>query len=170
MFELSPQTYAVTGTKGRLHRTFPGAALSIPLKKIETAFIKTLAQTLERMSGQVVPDTLPSSKKAGQSHEETRDTASPKMVTELLTAFLLPGYTTRSNRPPSFDINIWSICFDCDLATRTLTTREPSASAAATIGTMTDDLPSPMFSCMTACESQGGFSSGQQSPPGRLGS
>lgn len=89
-FELSPQTYAVTGTQGRLRRQFPGIAISIPLTKVEPAFIKTLARTLESMSGQVAPDTLPSSKKAGQEHEETRDTASPKMVTELLTAFMLP--------------------------------------------------------------------------------
>ena len=89
MFELSPRTYAVIETRGRLIRKFPGAALSIPIATAERPFLKTLARILERMSGQVVPETLPSTKKAGQTHDETRDTACPKMVTELLMAFML---------------------------------------------------------------------------------
>ncbi|SPO01443.1 uncharacterized protein DNG_04116 [Cephalotrichum gorgonifer] len=90
MFELSAQNNTVTGTSGRLRRKFPGVALSIPIEKVDSGFIETLSRTLERMSGQVVPSTIPTTKKDGRFHEEIRDTAHPMMVTELLVAFMLP--------------------------------------------------------------------------------
>lgn len=90
MFELSPQNNSVIGTIGRLRRQFPGVALNISLAKLGPSLIKTLAQTLGKMSSQIAPDTLPSHKKDGRHHEESRNTAHPKIVTELLTAFMLP--------------------------------------------------------------------------------
>ncbi|MBE3046429.1 hypothetical protein IMZ48_28635, partial [Candidatus Bathyarchaeota archaeon] len=90
MFELSAQNHEVMGTKGRLLRKFPGVAIQIPTAKVEPALIRTVACTLGRMSGQVVAETVPTTSKDGRVHEEIRDTAHPKVVTELLMAFLLP--------------------------------------------------------------------------------
>ncbi|KZL86418.1 hypothetical protein CI238_09692 [Colletotrichum incanum] len=88
-FELSPTNNSVISTKGRLRRSFPGKASSISLDIAhELGFCKTLATTLARMSAQPAPDTQPKAKKAGQLHDEHRDTTHPKMVTELLNAFL----------------------------------------------------------------------------------
>lgn len=89
-FELSAQAHSVTGTLGRLVCAFPGVAIAIPVDKLHPSFIATLSQTIDRMSGQVAPGTQPTSYKGGRSHDEFRDTAHPKMVTELLTAFALP--------------------------------------------------------------------------------
>ncbi|MBE3043878.1 hypothetical protein IMZ48_15150 [Candidatus Bathyarchaeota archaeon] len=47
------------GTKGRLLRKFPGVAIQVPTAKLEPALIRTVACTLERMSGQVVLETIP---------------------------------------------------------------------------------------------------------------
>ncbi|GJC88087.1 hypothetical protein ColLi_10925 [Colletotrichum liriopes] len=88
-FELSPTNKSVITTKGRLRRSFPGRAVSISLNTArEPGFYNTLAVTLAKMSAQPAPDTLPKEKKAGQPQDENRDTAHPKMVTELLDAFL----------------------------------------------------------------------------------
>lgn len=89
MFELSAQNEAVVDTIGRLNRKFPGVALDIQVDELEPAFINTLSSTLDRMSSQVSPYTLPYSHKGARSHEEFRDTAHPKVVTELLAAFML---------------------------------------------------------------------------------
>ncbi|KAK1980119.1 hypothetical protein LZ30DRAFT_595422 [Colletotrichum cereale] len=88
-FELSPTNESVITTKGRLRRSFPGTAVSISLDTArEPGFYKTLAATLAKMSAQSAPDTQPKVEKAGQSQDEYRDTTHPKMVTELLNAFL----------------------------------------------------------------------------------
>ncbi|KAK1992439.1 hypothetical protein LX36DRAFT_704109 [Colletotrichum falcatum] len=88
-FELSPTNESVITTKGRLRRSFPGRAVSISLNTArEPGFYNTLAATLAKMSAQPAPHTLPKEKKAGQPQDENRDTAHPKMVTELLDAFL----------------------------------------------------------------------------------
>ncbi|WDK18700.1 hypothetical protein CGRA01v4_09986 [Colletotrichum graminicola] len=88
-FELSPTNEAVITTKGRLRRTFPGVGSVIDLDKFnEAGFKETLAATLAKMSAQPAVATQPRVKKAGRFHDESRDTASPKMVTELLYSFL----------------------------------------------------------------------------------
>ncbi|KAF6803348.1 hypothetical protein CMUS01_15113 [Colletotrichum musicola] len=89
-FELSPSNEAVIKIKGRLRRTFPGTAVSIRLENArETGFTTTLAATLSKMSAQSSIDTKHKAKKAGQLQDENRDTTHPKMVTELLNAYLL---------------------------------------------------------------------------------
>ncbi|KAK6584182.1 hypothetical protein PZA11_003912 [Diplocarpon coronariae] len=88
-FELSPLNEAVNTTKGRLQRDFPGPAISLDAQVFEKAsFRATLAQALATMSFQSAPGTKPQVKKAGQMHDEDRDTTHPKMVTELLIGFL----------------------------------------------------------------------------------
>ncbi|KAH0423698.1 hypothetical protein CcaCcLH18_11994 [Colletotrichum camelliae] len=99
-FELSACNKDVTMTTGRLRRTFPGTAVSINLENArEDGFITTLAATLSKMSTQPSAETKPKAKKAGQLQDENRDTTHPKMVTELLHAFLLAvGQPTASDR------------------------------------------------------------------------
>lgn len=48
-----------------------------------------MANTMATMSHQRVAQVVPKARKAGQSHEEERDTASPAAVTELLASILL---------------------------------------------------------------------------------
>lgn len=89
-FELSPRNEDVMSTKGRLRRSFPGSALSIPSTVFEEAeFQRTLAFALASMSWEAVAGTQPKTKKAGREHDEKRDTTHPKMVTEFLVTFLL---------------------------------------------------------------------------------
>ncbi|GJC90041.1 hypothetical protein ColLi_12879 [Colletotrichum liriopes] len=89
-FELSPTNEAVNTTTGRLRRSFPGRAICFSLDRArESGFSETLAATLAKMSVQPAADTQPKARKAGQLHDETRDTTHPKMVTELLYAFLM---------------------------------------------------------------------------------
>ncbi|KAL0936111.1 uncharacterized protein CTRU02_208326 [Colletotrichum truncatum] len=89
-FELSPENKAVVSTIGRLRRCFPGSAIAIDLQTTcQEGFIENLAATLAQMSSQSAPDTQPLVKKAGQLHQEIRDTTHPKIVTELLNAYLL---------------------------------------------------------------------------------
>ncbi|CAL3967669.1 unnamed protein product [Diplocarpon coronariae] len=101
-FELSPLNEAVNTTKGRLQRDFPGPAISLDAQVFEKAsFRATLAQALATMSFQSAPGTKPQVKKAGQMHDEDRDTTHPKMVTELLIGFL------RSVGEPAMVPRIW---------------------------------------------------------------
>ncbi|KAK2043072.1 hypothetical protein LZ31DRAFT_622187 [Colletotrichum somersetense] len=80
-FELSPINEAVITTIGRLRRTFPGVGAVIGLEEFnEEGFKETLAATLAKMSDQPAPETQPRVKKAGQLHEESRDTTNPKML------------------------------------------------------------------------------------------
>ncbi|TIC93966.1 hypothetical protein CH35J_009644 [Colletotrichum higginsianum] len=89
-FELSSTNEAAMATSGRLRRTFPGVGVTVDLEKFnQLGFKETLAETLATMSFQRAAGTQPCAKKAGKLHEESRDTTHPKMVTELLYAFLL---------------------------------------------------------------------------------
>ncbi|ELQ36795.1 hypothetical protein OOU_Y34scaffold00639g1, partial [Pyricularia oryzae Y34] len=90
-FELSPLNSAVMKSPGRLRRYFPGPAMAMNLEtfcdeKLRTCF----AALLHKLCHQRTPDTCPLVKKAGQSHEEPRDTLDPVYVTEFMSAFLGP--------------------------------------------------------------------------------
>ncbi|PKS12562.1 hypothetical protein jhhlp_000770 [Lomentospora prolificans] len=90
IFELAAPNKDVTQTLGRLKRQFPGIAYTIPTEKLDSEYIKTLSLTLKRMSGQQAPGTSASQTKGGQKHDEYREPVDPKIVTELLPAFMLP--------------------------------------------------------------------------------
>ncbi|KAJ6126300.1 hypothetical protein N7471_010793 [Penicillium samsonianum] len=93
-FELSARNEAVTITVGRLRRAFPGPTMVMNRATFEEpGFRAFMAQTVSRMSHQPVAGTKPRVKKAGQEHDETRDTTHPKMVTELLMSTLRPRCT-----------------------------------------------------------------------------
>ncbi|TGJ86351.1 hypothetical protein E0Z10_g2449 [Xylaria hypoxylon] len=89
LFELLPLNKAVMGNAGRLQRAFPGCAIAVPREEVQKpAFLRTISETLATMSHQPAYGTTPKVKKAGQMHQEDRDTTHPKMVTELLAAYL----------------------------------------------------------------------------------
>lgn len=83
-FELSP-TNENAMLKGRLTRSFPGQAASIPATKMQDQGLqRMLAQTLAKMSSQAAPGFQPVARKGGQLHDEYRDTTHPGMVTDYL--------------------------------------------------------------------------------------
>lgn len=89
VFELSPLNEPVITTKGRLRRSFPGAAVALAIDLFaQPSFQATVAHTLATMSHQPAADTKPKARKAGRMHDENRDTTHPKMVTELFIGFL----------------------------------------------------------------------------------
>lgn len=88
-FELSPRNESNMKTRGRLRRSFPGSAFAVSQSTFdENGFQASLAQAIAKMSLQAAPDMQPKVKKAGQQHEENRDTTDPKLVTEHLMSFL----------------------------------------------------------------------------------
>ena len=90
-FELSPRNEAVIGTLGRLKRNSPGPTLATDLDTFnEPGFIDTIASTIAKMSEQSVAGTKSKVRKAGQEHDEDRDTTHPKTITELFMSFLRP--------------------------------------------------------------------------------
>ena len=90
-FELSPRNAAVIETLGRLKRNFPGPTLAMDLDDFkEPGFVDTIASTIAKMSEQPVAGTKSKVRKAGQDHDEDRDTTHPKAITELFMSFLRP--------------------------------------------------------------------------------
>ena len=88
-FEVSPTNEAVIGAKGRLRRCFPGPAASIGRDRITDAgFRKALAELIVHLDAETPEEVLPLTKKARSNVVEIRDTVSPRMVTEMLTAIL----------------------------------------------------------------------------------
>lgn len=84
-FELSPRNEFVYGTVGRLQRQFPGPTFALDQDTFKDEGEQhTIAQTLSKMSHQSVAGTKPKVKKAGQLHDEERDTTAPTMVNFLL--------------------------------------------------------------------------------------
>lgn len=93
-FELSARNEAVMTTVGRLRHTFPGPTMVMHRANFEEPGLQELmAQTISTMSHQPVAGTKPKVKKAGQEHDEDRDTTHPKMVTEFLMSTLRPRCT-----------------------------------------------------------------------------
>ncbi|EER36939.1 conserved hypothetical protein [Histoplasma capsulatum H143] len=89
LFELSPLNQAVITTKGRLRRSFPGPVFSLATGAFQApGFQAMVSRTLTKMSYQPSAETMPKVKKAGQMHDEIRDTVHPKMVTELFAGIL----------------------------------------------------------------------------------
>lgn len=99
-FELFPLNSAVIKSPGRLRRYFPGPAMAINLKTFCNKKFRTcFAALLHKLCHQRTPDTCPLVKKAGQSHEEPRNTLDPIYVTEFISAFLGPVAKQVQNAP-----------------------------------------------------------------------
>ncbi|EFR01627.1 hypothetical protein MGYG_04630 [Nannizzia gypsea CBS 118893] len=87
--ELSPTTKDVIETKGRLRRCFPGPAISIAHDRMaDIGFRENLAQFLSQLDTETHETVMPIVVKANSTVTETRDTANPRFITELLTGIL----------------------------------------------------------------------------------
>ncbi|KAK7414002.1 hypothetical protein QQX98_007113 [Neonectria punicea] len=90
VFELSPTNVSVNSTLGRLVRQFPAIAIAVQSDRFnDKEFQSVLTKTLVKMSRQSEQEMKAKARKANQDHEEDRDTINPRVVTELLTGFLL---------------------------------------------------------------------------------
>jgi len=89
-FELSPQNASVFQGTGRLIRTFPASAISIDNNDLTPEAVSMIAQTLSTLSVQAAPGMQPQSEKSGQTHDESRDTTHPGMISEYFMSLLLP--------------------------------------------------------------------------------
>ncbi|KAI5254025.1 hypothetical protein E4T42_02630 [Aureobasidium subglaciale] len=88
-FELSATSESVMSTTGRLSRTFPGHAVSIPAQTfLDRSFQQELSDLLSRLSSESVKYYQPTSIKAGTSMQELRDTTSPALVSDCLMSML----------------------------------------------------------------------------------
>ena len=84
-FELAPPNNQVMSTKGRLIRSFPTVACCVPVAKLsEKGLIAALAHAIAKMSSQAAPGFQPRVRKAGQDHDEDRDTTHPGLITDYL--------------------------------------------------------------------------------------
>ena len=101
-FELSPTNESVMSTKGRLQRTFPSCAVAVTRSTFfEKGFVPTVASIIAKLSSQAAPGMQATVRKAGQKHQEDRETSTPAMVVEFLVSFLrAAGRPERS--PPVF--------------------------------------------------------------------
>ncbi|KAJ5608777.1 hypothetical protein N7528_009344 [Penicillium herquei] len=90
-FELSARNEAVIETVGRLVRIFPGSGIAVEeIHFDDPEFLDAIGQTIACMSHQAVAGTKAKAKKAGQMHDEDRDTTDPVMVTGFLMSTLRP--------------------------------------------------------------------------------
>ena len=84
-FEASPTASSVLGAHGRLTRVFPARAFAVGSKTCgDAAFQKELATSLSQLQMERLEMAMPNSSKAGAKVIEERDTAHPKLVTEML--------------------------------------------------------------------------------------
>lgn len=90
-FELSPRNMAIIRTLGRPKRNFPGPTLAMDLAAFnESGLLDTITSTIAKMSEQSIAGTKSKVHKAGQEHDEDRDTTHPKIIIELFMSFLRP--------------------------------------------------------------------------------
>ncbi|KIJ64286.1 hypothetical protein HYDPIDRAFT_28723 [Hydnomerulius pinastri MD-312] len=87
-FEVSPQAGAVMGASGKLVCSYPGPAIAVPNKVFDDAVFRSeLAAFLAHMNEDIL-DSAATSRKAGSTVVEERDTTHPRYITELLTGIL----------------------------------------------------------------------------------
>jgi hypothetical protein len=115
VFELSPNNQS-SMSKGRLIRSFPGLAASVPISKLQEEGLQaTLADTISKLSTQVAPGFQPKALKAGRDHDEDRDTTHPGMVTDhllhVIAALGSPTSVDRITKHTREEI-LWNNCKD----------------------------------------------------------
>ncbi|RDB23570.1 hypothetical protein Hypma_009270 [Hypsizygus marmoreus] len=116
-FEVEPPNAEVMGTaSGRLIRSFPGPAISLPNETANDAYFQTqLASFLCQMDAEAL-DSAPVTVKAKSTVHEVRDTADPHYITTLLTSILRgypgssPADTKRINKHVRNDI-VWKSAY-----------------------------------------------------------
>ncbi|GBE85314.1 hypothetical protein SCP_0705010 [Sparassis crispa] len=87
-FEVAPSTADVMKATGKLLCSYPGPAIAVPNDIVEDAhFLKELSSFLAQMSVDEL-DSAATTRKAGSTVVEKRDSASPGYITQLLTGIL----------------------------------------------------------------------------------
>ena len=87
-FEVAPPAAVVMAAKGKLLCSYPGPAVEIPSDVVnDPVFRKEFASFLSQMHVDVL-DSAATSRKAGSTVVEERDTAHPRYITQLLTGIL----------------------------------------------------------------------------------
>ena len=88
-FEASPLAEAVMACNGALIRSFPAHAVSIPFEVFDDeGFQQQLGDKICRLDVENVEETMHKSHKTRVSNTQIRDTANPRLVTEMLMAIL----------------------------------------------------------------------------------
>ncbi|KAL0567315.1 hypothetical protein V5O48_014676, partial [Marasmius crinis-equi] len=88
-FEVSLPNEVIMSSKGRVVCSYPGPAIAIPSQRADDPdFICELAAFLAQMNNDTLEEAMPTTKKAGSKVTETRDTAHPRYITEVLTGIL----------------------------------------------------------------------------------
>ena len=88
-FEASPSAEAVITSDGALTRRFPAHAVSIPLEVFEDQkFRGELVDKICKLDVEQIEEMIPKCQTAGRSMVQIKDTASPRLVTEMLMAIL----------------------------------------------------------------------------------
>ena len=88
-FEVSPKAENVMTTQGKLVCSYPGPAIEVPNSIFDDDdFVSELANFLVHMNDDIMPDAAATTRKAQSTVLETRDTAHPRYITELLTGIL----------------------------------------------------------------------------------
>jgi hypothetical protein len=91
-FEVLSPNFAVVGCTGKLIRVLPGPAVQVAEKVMqEEGFLDQITTTLSSMDLEHFGDAVATSRKANSKHMEIRDSAHPKLVTELFIG-ILRGY------------------------------------------------------------------------------
>ncbi|PQE10789.1 p-loop containing nucleoside triphosphate hydrolase protein [Rutstroemia sp. NJR-2017a BBW] len=89
VFELAPKNIAVTSTKGRLIRCFPGPTISLDKGRVtDLAFRKMCIQFLEELEQETPAEAIAKTVKAGTTNFESRETVHPRLMTELFSGIL----------------------------------------------------------------------------------
>ncbi|GBE85332.1 hypothetical protein SCP_0705190 [Sparassis crispa] len=87
-FEVAPSTADVMKATGKLLCSYPGPAIAVPNDIVEDVhFLKELSSFLAQMSVDEL-DSAATTRKAGSTVVEKRDSASPRYITQLLTGIL----------------------------------------------------------------------------------
>ena len=87
--EVSPTNNAIIETRGRRRRCFLGPAVAIGRDRItDASFLKPLTELLVKLDAETPEEVLLIVTKAHSNAVETRDTAHPRFVTEMLTSIL----------------------------------------------------------------------------------
>ncbi|KAG8865789.1 hypothetical protein FRC20_009493 [Serendipita sp. 405] len=96
-FEASLPTKVILQTKAKVRVSFPAnPRLSFPT---DPGFHKPLSNVLSYLANTEMSDAVPTTKKGGSFHQETRDTASPRYITEAL-AGVIRAYSSSVGHAP----------------------------------------------------------------------
>jgi hypothetical protein len=91
IFEVQPATEDVIKCSGKLTRFFPGPAVAIPdTVWSDPGFLEQVSSFLTQMDTEVL-DSAATTRKAGSTHQEVRESAHPRYVSQLFVGILL-GY------------------------------------------------------------------------------